>query len=165
MTDTLKSLCEECRHINNPCLDFVPDGLLRYKEIILRDLAELVLAASNESEKSVVALAGSVLEAVLFVFLKTQEVPYLKGRRGAEFKLRPEWRLRKLVQIFKKDFVVVLPSFPRDLLADEVVSQRNLIHAGQEAKFTGDACRLAARTMLRTLDALLGALAAFGTPE
>jgi hypothetical protein len=129
MTDTLKSLCEECRHINNPCLDFVPDGLLRYKEIILRDLAEL------------------------------------KGRRGAEFKLRPEWRLRKLVQIFKKDFVVVLPSFPQDLLAGEVVSQRNLIHAGQEAKFTGDACRVAARTMLRTLDALLGALAAFGTPE
>jgi predicted component of type VI protein secretion system len=48
MTDTLKSICGQCPHLNNPQLDFIPEDLRRLKEIILRDLKELVSTASSE---------------------------------------------------------------------------------------------------------------------
>ena len=46
MTDTLRSICEQCIRLNNPQLDFIPEHLARQKEIIRRDLVELVSAAA-----------------------------------------------------------------------------------------------------------------------
>lgn len=93
MTDTLKSICEQCTYLNSPQLDFIPSELTRHKEIILRDLTELVSAASAGFEKATTILAGSILEAILYTFLKGQE-NYIAGRRGT-FTFNPEgaWRI------------------------------------------------------------------------
>jgi hypothetical protein len=66
MPDTLRSICEQCTNLNNPQLDFVSDE--RHREIISQDLRELIAAASAEPErhKSVVILAGGLLEAILY---------------------------------------------------------------------------------------------------
>jgi len=68
MTDTLRSICEQCIRLNNPQLDFIPEHLARQKEIIRRNLVELVSAAAAGLEKAVTVLTGSILEAVLLHF-------------------------------------------------------------------------------------------------
>jgi hypothetical protein len=154
MTDTLRSICEQCTRLSNPQLDFIPDELRRHKEIILRDLAELVLAASAEFKKSVVTLAGSILEGVLFGFLKGQE-PYISARREAEFVVDPEESLQTYVNVFNRYFS---NQFPKDLLPDFVVSYRDLIHVSHEVAASPQICHEASRNMLRILDTLLGEL-------
>ena len=48
MIDTLRSICEQCTHLNNPRLDFVPSRLTRHKEIILS--IDSVRAAHDEQK-------------------------------------------------------------------------------------------------------------------
>ena len=154
MTDTLRSICGQCARLSNPRLDFISDELRRHKEIILRDLAELVSSASAELKKSVVSLAGSILEAVLFGFLKGQE-SYISARRGAEFAVDPQESLRTYVNVFNRYFS---GQFPKDLLPDFVVSYRDLIHVSREVASSPEICHEASRNMLRVLDTLLGEL-------
>ena len=154
MTDTLRSICEHCTHLNSPRLDFIPDELRRHREVILRDLAELVSAASAELKKSVVCLAGSILEGVLFGFLKGQE-PYISARREAEFVVDPEESLQTYVNVFNRYFS---NQFPKDLLPDFLVAYRDLIHINHEVEASPQVCHEASRNMLRILDTLLGEL-------
>ena len=157
MTDTLRSICEQCTHLNNPRLDFIPANLARHKEIILRDLRELVSVASSEHEKACAILAGSILEAILFSFLQGQEAQ-IAARRG-RFKFDPEQDLQNYLDIFNKWF---RSDFPNLQLPDILVDCRNLVHFNRELSAPPGECRKAAQTLLRTLDALLGELAAFG---
>src|SRR5260370_40077012 len=60
---TLKSICEQCTHLQNLQLDFIPDADQR--RIIQRDLKELVMAASHERGKTGIVLASSLLESDL----------------------------------------------------------------------------------------------------
>ena len=158
MTDTLRSICEQCTHLNNPRLDFLPAKLTRHKEIILRDLRELVSVASSEHEKTCVILAGSILEAILFSFLLWQ-VPQITVRRGRLFTFDPEQNLKNYLDIFNKYFRV---DFPNLQLSDALVDFRNLVHFNRELSVPSDECGKAARALLRTLDTLLGELAAYG---
>ncbi len=158
MTDTLKSICEQCIHLNNPQLDFIPDDLQRYREIIRRDLAELVRAAFYELEKSVVALTGSLLEAVLYCFLKSQEFIVSK-RRTERVIIGPEEGLQTYINIFRRfrpDFSFALSA---DLLPQASVGYRDLIHVNSEVSSDPDFCRKAAPEMLLILDAALGEFA------
>ena len=157
MTDTLRSICEQSTHLNNPRLDFIPAELTRHKEIILRDLRELVSVASNGHEKACVVLAGSVLEAILFSFLQGQEAR-IAERRG-RFKFNPEQSLQNYLEIFNKWFG---RDFPNLELPDILVDYRNLVHFNQELNSQPNECGKAARHLLRTLDALVGELAAYG---
>lgn len=157
MTDTLKSICEQSTHLNNPRLDFIPANLARHKEIILRDLRELVSVASSEHEKACSILAGSILEAVLFSFIQGQEVQ-IAARRG-RFTFDPEQSLQNYMDIFNKWF---RSDFPNLQLPDVLVDFRNLVHFNRELSVPSDECGKAARTLLRTLDTLLGELAAYG---
>ena len=91
MTDTLRSICEQCAHLHNPQLDFIPEESQRQKEIILRDLKELVSAGSLEQEKSVIVLAGCVFEALLYCFIQAQK-DFIAARRGS-FTFDPEQNL------------------------------------------------------------------------
>ncbi len=162
MTDTLRSICEQCSHLSNPRLDSIPQDLTRHREIIRRDLAELVSVASAELAKSVVCLAGSVLEAVLFGFLKGQE-SFITARRiakgltpeEAEFTVDAEESLQTYVNVFNRYFS---DQFPQDLLPDSVVRYRDLIHVNREAESAPETCTEASENMLRILDALLGEL-------
>ncbi len=150
MTDTLKSICEQCAQLLNPQLDFLPEQSARHKEIILRDLGELVSAASLELEKGVVVLAGGLFEAVLFSFIQSQE-DSIADRRGS-FAFDPEQSLDNYVSIFNRYFrkVTTIP--------DIVVEYRNMVHINQELHSAPDACRNAAPLMLRLLDSLLEGL-------
>jgi hypothetical protein len=157
MTDTLRSICARSTHLSNPRLDFIPAQLTRHKEIILRDLRELVWVASNEHEKACVTLAGSILEAVLFSFLQGQE-KQIAFRRGS-YTFNPDQSLQNYLDIFNKWF---RRDFPNLELPDMLVKCRNLVHFNQELSVPADECRKAALTLLRTLDALIGELAAYG---
>ncbi|MGH9814086.1 MAG: hypothetical protein ACRD4T_13220 [Candidatus Acidiferrales bacterium] len=156
MTDTLKSICGQCVHLNNPQLDFVPAELLRHREIIVRDLGELVSAASLELEKTVVILSGSILEAVLYSFLQAQE-SYIAQRRGT-FTFDPEQSLENYVSIFNKWFSDALPQV---VIPDFVIGYRNIVHVNRELNSVPGVCGVASRDMLRLLDALLGELSSF----
>ncbi len=159
MTDTLKSICEQCTHLNDPQLDFIPAEFPRQRETILRDLKELVSAASIELEKTVVILAGSILEAVLYSFIQSQET-YIAGRRGA-FTFKPEHGLANFINIFNGNFRDVLPGVA---LPDIVVDYRNLVHFNREINSAPKICVRGSREMLKILDTLLGELSQFGFP-
>ena len=158
MTDTLRSICERCTHLNNQRLDFIPAILMRHKQIILRDLRELVSVASSECEKAVVTLAGSVLEAILYSFLQGQE-RRISERRGEAFTLYPEKGLQYYLDTFNRWF---RKDFPKLQLPDSVVDCRDLVHFNRELNSPPGECGKAARMLLRTLDALLGELADYG---
>jgi len=160
MTDTLKSICEQCIHLNNPRLDFIPSELERHKATILRDLKELVSAASAELEKTVVVLAGSVLESILFSFIQGQE-SYIAMRRG-RFTFDPDQSLEAYKNIFNRWF---LGPIPNATLPDFIVDHRNLVHINRELNSPHDICVRASREMLRLLNSLLGELSQFaGVP-
>jgi hypothetical protein len=155
MTDTLKSICEQCTHLNNPQLDFIPEDLQRYKKIIRRDLAELVLAASHGLEKSVVALAGSLLEAVLYCYLKSQE--FIVSRRHTEpIVLSSEEGLQTYVNIFRRFRRYFSSELSADLLPPVAVDYRDLIHIDREVSSDPDFCSKAASDLLVIVDAVLG---------
>jgi hypothetical protein len=166
MTDTLRSICEQCTHLNNPRLDFIPSQLTRHKEIILltrhkeiilRDLRELVSVASNEHEKACLILAGSILKAILFTFLLWQEPQVAALKPGFTFDQTRGLRyyLRIFDECFRKDF-------PKLQLTNEHASYRDFVHINRELRAQPDECRNAALTLLRTLDGLIGELAAYG---
>ncbi len=153
MTDTLRSICEQCTHLNNPQLDFIPDNLPRHKEIILRNLKELVSAASAELEKSVIILAGSTLEAILYSLIQSQET-HIASRRG-KFTFNPEQGLQDYVSIFNR---WLRGQFPAAQLPDFIVDYRNLVHINRELNSPLHICAEASRSMLTILNAFLGEL-------
>jgi hypothetical protein len=134
--------------------------LVRHKEIIVRDLRELVAVASDGHEKACVMLAGSVLEAILFSFLQGQETQ-IAARRG-RFTFDPDQSLQNYLDIFNRWFG---RDFPNLELPDILVDYRNLVHFNRELSLPADECRKAALMLMRTLNALIGELAAYGCPS
>jgi hypothetical protein len=155
MPDTLKSICEQCTHLNNPQLDFISDA--RQKEIIFRDTRELVLAASYGLEKTVTILSGCIVESVLFCFLKRNE-QYIKDRRGKEFVFPQQIDLQNCVNIFNRWFSAKLPKVD---LSDTLVDYPNVAHIDKELVLPANVCGRASREMLVALDTLLGELSQF----
>ena len=151
MADTLKSTCDQCTHLNSARLDFIPLDLARNRQLILRDLQELVSAAANEQEKTVVVLAGSILEAVLYTFINAQ-AQYIAERRGT-FEFDPNQSLQNYVSIFNRWFSDV---FPNAVIPDVMVRYRDLVHFNRELASPPGVCYAASREMLRLLDVLLG---------
>jgi len=157
MTDTLKSISDQCAYLKNPQLDFIPTNFSRHREILLRDLGELVSAATAGNEKSVVVLGGSILEAILYTLIQAQS-GYIAERRGT-FEFNPDHSLGNYVSIFNR----WLRSLVRAVaLPDSVVGYRDLVHFNRELDSSPDVCTDAAPEMLRILDALLEALSEFG---
>jgi hypothetical protein len=159
MTDTLWSIYERCPRLQEPLLDFIPDELLQFKQLIRRDLRELGAAAAAQLEKTVAMLAGSILEAVLYCFLQGQK-EYLSDQIKSEFSVDP---LRKglpdFVSVFNRFFVHRFFKIP-----DVAITSRDLIHASREVwelSREPDICGRAAREMLPLLDALLSRFADF----
>jgi hypothetical protein len=159
MTDTLKSICEQCPHLNNPQLEFIAAEFPRQKETIRRDLRELVAAASIDLEKTVVILSGSILEAVLYSFIQSQE-SNIANRKGS-FTFRPTASLEGFINTFNGNFGQILP---RVELPDSVIEYRNVVHFNREINSAQDICVRGSREMLRILDALLGELEQFAGP-
>lgn len=157
MTDTLKSICEQCTHLHNPLLEFLPDSFARQREIISRDLGELTYAASGGREKTVVILAGCIFESVLSCFIQTQ-IDLISARRGTPFNFDPEQSLGNYVNIFNKYFSDLGP------LPDLIVEFRDIVHLNKELKYPIEVCQTAASDMLRLLDALLGSLGEWSRP-
>jgi len=153
MTDTLKSICEQCVHLLSPRLDFIPAESQRQRDIILRDLRELISAASNNNERTVVLLAGCLFESVLYCFIQSQS-DYIAARRGS-FTFDPDQSLSNYVAFFNRWFLNVF-SIP-----DLVVDARDLVHINQELQNALDVCSRAAPEMIRLLDAFLGELAKY----
>ncbi len=154
MTDTLKSICEQCTHLHDPQLEFIPEGLERHREIILRDLNELVSSASLEQEKTVVVLAGCVFESVLYSFIQGQ-TEYIAARWGVFFTFNPEHSLHNYVSIFNRYFSTLVA------IPDLVVSYRDMVHINRELQQPPDVCRSAAPEMLRLLNTLLAKLSEY----
>ena len=157
MTDTLRSICEQCPQLTTPQLDFLPAAAARHRDILRRDLNELVTAASAGLSKSVVLLAGSILESVLFGFLSGQET-YIATIRGAEFVFDPEMSLQNYKEIFNRYFQRAIPG---GALPDLVVSYRDTTHINQELQLPEDICVRASGELLRILNKLLTDLIAF----
>ncbi len=160
MTDTLKSICEQCTNLQNPPLDFIRDDLLQNSEIIRRDISQLLLAASADSDKAVLLLAGSLLEAVLYSFLKSQE-NFISQRKGSNFTLQLEESLQYFKDTFNRWFSGLIPN---SKLPDLIVEYRDLVHINNELdsmNSTPDICAQGSRALLLTLDNLIGGLAAY----
>jgi hypothetical protein len=151
MTDTLKSICEQCTNLHDPQLEFIPEESRRQKDIILRDLKELLSAAALEQEKTVVVLAGGLFEAILYSFIQAQR-NYIAARRGS-FTFDPDQSLDNYVSIFNRWFSDTF-SIP-----DSIVGYRDIVHLNRELQHPSDVCPRAAREMLRLLDSLIVKLA------
>ena len=151
MTDTLKFICEQCTHLHNPQLEFIAKESHHQRNIILRDLKELVSASSLEHEKTVMVLAGGLFEAVLYSFIQEQS-DFITARRGRTFTFDPEQSLANFVNIFNRWFSDVLK------IPDIIVDYRDVVHINRELKYPPDFCRNAAQDILRLLDTLLGKL-------
>jgi len=160
MTDTLKSICDQCTHLRKAELDFISLEFARHKQIILRDLEELISAASLENEKTVVVLAGSLIESVLYSLVQCQQ-EYISWRRGSPFQFNPDHSLANYVEVFNRYFRDVIPDVS---LPDYIVSYRNLVHINHELSMAPGICANASREMLRTLEALLSGLSEFNEP-
>jgi len=160
MTDTLKSICDQCPHLKNPQFDFIPTNFVRHREILARDLRELISAAVAENEKSVVILAGGILEAILYSFIQGQS-EYIAARRGT-FEFNPDHSLQNYVNIFNRWLNHLTPSV---VLPDSVVYYRDLVHMNHEINSQLGVCTLASREMLRILDSLLGGLSELVAPQ
>ena len=150
MTDTLKSICEQCTHLHSQQLGFIPAESQRQREIIQRDLAELISAGSLEREKSVIVLAGSLFESVLYSFIQSQAA-FISIRRGS-FAFDPNHSLSNFVNIFNRWFSDVF------LIPDIVIGYRDMVHMNRELQYPRDACSGGAREMLRLLDSFFEAL-------
>jgi hypothetical protein len=159
MTDTLKSICDQCTHLRNPHFDFIPSNSTRHREILVRDLQELLSAAAAENEKTVVILAGSILEGVLYSLIQGQS-GYISQRRGT-FEFNPDHSLQNYLSIFNKWLNHLTPSV---VLPDSVVYYRDLVHINHEINSPHGVCAGASREMLRILDALLGGLSELTIP-
>src|SRR5271170_585454 len=159
MTDTLRSICDQCTYLRNPQLNFVPAELERCRGILLRDLQELVAAATADNEKSVVILAGSILEGVLYAFVSAQ-ADYIAGRRGS-FEFNPDHSLQNYLNIFNRWLNDLMPAVT---LPDSIVSYRDFVHMKRELDSPPGICAGAAREMLRILDTFLKALSEFAAP-
>jgi len=163
MTDTLWSIYERCPRLQEPLLDFIPDELLQFRELIRRDLRELGAAASAQLEKTVAVLAGSVVEAVLYCFLQSQK-EYLSAQINKEFSVDPRRQgLPELVGVFNRFFAHRFFKIP-----DIAITSRDLIHASREALELSrepDVRGRAAREMLPLLDTLLSRFAEFAEPR
>lgn len=155
MTDTLKSICEQCTHLREPQLDSIPAEAARQREIVLQDLKMLVSAAFREEDKSVILLAGGLFEAILYSFIQTQ-ANYIAVRRPS-FTFNPDHDLGNYIGIFNRWFSRLLT------IPDTIVEYRNIVHINRELKFPIDIRPRAAREMLLSLDMLIGKLQeAFG---
>jgi len=157
----LKSICDRCSHLSDPRLDFLPPEFALHREIILRDIRELIAAASAENEKTVVILAGCLIESVLYCFIQGQQ-EYISFRRGAPFQFNPDHTLENYVGVFNRYFREVVPDV---VLPDVVVQYRNLVHINREINSPSGICTSASREILRILDALLGGMAKLSEPE
>jgi hypothetical protein len=157
MTDTLRSTCEQCPRLSAPQLNFLPAAATRHRDIISRDLNELLAAAFAEHPKSVVLLAGSLLESILFAFLGGQEA-YIAAIRGSAFAFDPNMSLQNYKEIFNRYFPRAIPGAA---LPDVVVLYRDMTHINRELALPDDICVRASQELLRTLDKLLGDLSAF----
>jgi hypothetical protein len=160
MTDTLRSICEQCPQVNAPQLDFIPPELVRHKEIIRRDLAHLAAAAHSELDRTVVLLAGTLFESVLFSFLQGQE-SYVGAIRGRPFVFDPNLSLQNYKEIFNRYFGGAIPG---SRLPDSIVDYRDLTHINREVDQPEGICGRASREMLRILDKLLSDLGGFAAP-
>lgn len=159
MTDTLKSICDQCAHLKNPQLDFIPSDFARHREILTRDLRELMSAAAAENEKTVVILAGGILEAILYSFIQCQS-EYIAERRGT-FEFNPDHSLQNYLNIFNRWLNHLMPGV---VLPDSVVDYRDLVHINREINSQPGACTGASREMLRIIDGLLGGLSELIAP-
>lgn len=163
MTDTLSSIYERCPRLQQPALDFIPDELLEFKQLIRRDLRELGVAASAQLEKAVAVLAGSVVEAILYCFLQSQR-KYLSDQIQSEFSVDPRAQgLADFVRVFNRFFAHRFFRIP-----DIAITSRDLIHAGREVLELSrepEICGRAAREMLPLLDTLLSRFAGFAEPR
>jgi len=160
MTDTLKSICDQCAHLKSPQLDFISSDFARHREILTRDLQELVSAAANESEKTVVILGGSILEAILYTLIQGQS-EYIAERRGT-FQFNPDHSLQNYVSIFNRWLNHLMPTV---LLPDAVVNYRDLMHINREINAQPGFCTGASRETLRILDVLLAGLSELVAPS
>jgi hypothetical protein len=153
MANTLKSICEQCTHLHNLHLKFIPDKLKREKAIIQRDLKELVSAATIEQQKTVIVLAGGLFESVLYCFIQAQTMNIVA--RDDSFTFNPELHLNNYAKVFNLRF----PNLPA--IPDVIIDYRNMVHINRELKQPEDICRTAAQEMLKFLDALLGSLSEY----
>jgi len=119
----------------------------------------LLSAAAAESEKSVVVLGGSILEAILYTFIRGQS-EYIAERRGT-FEFNPDHSLQNYVSIFNKWLNHLMPGV---LLPDAVVNYRDLMHINREINSQPGICTSASREMLRILNTLLGGLSELVAP-
>ncbi len=159
MTDTLKSICDQCTHLKDPQLEFLSSEFARHREIILRDIRELTAAASAENEKTVVILAGCLIESVLYCFIRSQQ-EYISSRSGDLFQFNPNRSLQFYVGQFNHYFREVTDV----TLPDAVVQYRDLVHINREINCPPGVCTIASRETLRTLNALIGCLSRFAEP-
>jgi hypothetical protein len=120
----------------------------------LRDIGELVSAAYQEHEKTVIILAGCIFESVLYCFIQLQ-TDFIAVRRGLAFAFNPEDSLNNYVGVFNRYF--------SDLgeIPDLVVEYRNIVHLNRELNYPPEVCQTAALNMLALLDVLLQSLSKY----
>ena len=132
MTNMLKYLSENCKHIISGDVSFVDDKLCPgYSDIARRDLIELTYLASLERpSKATLIMVGSIFETILYCFLKRNE-SYIRNEIGnPKFFIRDSDWLLPYLQIFKRYF----GGFGIDRFPDDIVDYRDIVHAEAEIK-------------------------------
>jgi hypothetical protein len=121
---------------------FIHDDRLR--ELVCRDYRELHLKLfQSRAWKSVVALSGSILEAVLWDQLAVDEtkarrvaatLPRLEGSEVGRGQPLKDWFLAELIEVACSPEIGLLPAETKNLIHRSLRKHRNLIHPRQEIK-------------------------------
>ncbi|SEJ30371.1 hypothetical protein SAMN05216327_108161 [Dyadobacter sp. SG02] len=109
--------------MNSLTFDYIGDNKLR--DILLRDYKEMEVCLANGATKSVLILAGSIVEAILIDILN-HNVPVIGGNENYLKK-----QLYELIEIAQSERII--SSRSKDLLS-VLRGYRNLIHPGRELR-------------------------------
>jgi hypothetical protein len=155
----LKHISQSCRWITKGAVHF-PDLALTpdHPRLVARDLGELLHTSATQSWKASLMTVGSLMEALLFCFLKRNE-DYLRYVSGdPSYLVNQGDSLHDYLRIFRRYFSIYI-----DFLPDYVTSYRDIIHPNHEITMRRIAVSEGAvRQALLFLDRLIQEFEQFG---
>lgn len=125
----LRYISQSCSWILNGKITFIDELICpRYRDIVERDMSELIYTLLTNSWKSSLILIGSIFEGLLYCFLKGNE-EFLKEVSGNQnYEVRENGRLLYYLRLFRRYFGI----FDLDYLPDFITSYRNIVHPNYE---------------------------------
>lgn len=125
----LKYISHHCPSVYKGKISFIDSKLCPgYQEIIERDLKELIASLQTKSWKSALMLVGSMLEGLLYCFLKKNEANIGFNAGIKNFEIMSDGSLQHYLNVFRR----YCGLFSLDYFPDFISCYRDIIHPNFE---------------------------------